>query len=227
MLSKYEYLKSLGEYVYYFQKPDGTKLYGGRGIGSRCLDHIKEKDYDYNWLYILAHNLEKFDKAYEAIESMFLLTNNFEDNKQPAQYKELFIMANFDFMYEQEKESHRDLSRELVQFVSNPESSFFPYITKISVSHQGSPGIKLWSPSHRKKQMWLEAWLPENSEQLPWITILIDPNYKDRLKAFPNFTKAFKQANPKIEVESETSWLRYYVNSKEDLAEEWKSFFSS
>ena len=133
MLSKYEYLKSLGEYVYYFQKPDGTKLYGGRGVGSRCLDHIKEKGYDYNWLHILAHNLEKFDKAYEAIESMFLLTNNFKDNKQPAQYKELFVMANFDFMYEQEKESHRDLSRELVQFVSDPESSFFPYITRISV----------------------------------------------------------------------------------------------
>ena len=227
MLSKYEYLKSLGEYVYYFQKPDGTKLYGGRGVGSRCLDHIKEKGYDYNWLHILAHNLEKFDKAYEAIESMFLLTNNFKDNKQPAQYKELFVMANFDFMYEQEKESHRDLSRELVQFVSNPESSFFPYITRISISQQGSPGIKLWSPSHRKKQMWLEARLPENSEQHPWIMILIDPNYEDRLKAFPNFVKAFEHANPDIEVESGDTWLKYHVNSKEDLAEEWKSFFSS
>ena len=227
MLSKYEYLKSLGEYVYYFQKPDGTKMYGGRGVGSRCLDHIKEKNYDYNWIYILAYNLEKFNKAYEAIESMFLLTNNFKDNKQPAQYKELFVMANFDFMYEQEKENHRDRSRELVQFVSNPESSFFPYITRISISQQGSPGIKMWSTSHRKKQMWLEAWLPESSEQEPYIVINIDPAYKDRLKAFPNFVTAFKQANSNLQVETGESWIKYFVQTKEELAEEWSSFFSS
>ena len=169
MLSKYEYLKSLGEYVYYFVLPDGTKLYGGRGVGSRCLDHIKEKGYEYKWLWILCHNMERFDKAYEAVESLFLLTNNFRDNKQSAQYKELYPMANFDFMYKQELQLYKNKAREIVEFLAKPENGFFPSLNGITILQKKEGGVKFWSTANSKMQMHLVCTIPEKENDKPEI----------------------------------------------------------
>ena len=229
MLSKYEYLKSLGEYVYYFVLPDGTQLYGGRGVGSRCLDHIREKGYEYNWLWILCHNMERFDKAYEAVESLFLLTNNFRDNKQPAQYKELYPMANFDFMYQKELQQYKNKSREIVEFLTKPENGFFPNINVISILQNNPTGVKITSIANRKMQMWLECFIPEDESDRSVITFNMTKNatFDERKASFPDFVESFKAHNPQYQVESGEDSLWFRVDSKEDVVEEWKSFWAN
>ena len=51
--------------------------------------------------------------------------------------------------------------------------------------------------------------------------------YNDRLASFESFAAEFKAHNPQFDVTIESDSLSYKVNSMEDLAEEWRSFFAN
>lgn len=123
-----EFMKTLGQYVYMFER-DGVRKYGGKGVGNRCLDHIKEKGYRVEDCIIVARNLENFnldrkDAASIILESFFIWQNDFEDNKVSGHHKECFIMANLSGLFSGYVDSQRDMFDEMAKLKSHNNHLF-------------------------------------------------------------------------------------------------------
>ena len=75
------FLATLGHYQYGYYpngKFDNTvkPQYDGKGVKSRCLDHLKDKDVDIDNLIIIGRNLEKFTEGRDAIEAVQAATES-------------------------------------------------------------------------------------------------------------------------------------------------------
>jgi hypothetical protein len=129
-----EFFDTLGQYVYCYRGPDGEmkplrigeENYVGKGVGDRCLHHIKDKGYSMDDCFIVACNLEKFnlDKkdASFVLESFLISTFSPKDNSVSGHYKECFVMSSLSFLFENYQRGQRDMFKELHELVSsNPE----------------------------------------------------------------------------------------------------------
>jgi hypothetical protein len=129
-----EFFDTLGQYVYCYRGPDGEmkplrigeEKYVGKGIGDRCLHHIKDKGYSMDDCFIVACNLEKFnlDKkdASFVLESFLISTFNPKDNSVSGHYKECFVMSSLSFLFDNFVNDQRNMFKELNELVnSNPE----------------------------------------------------------------------------------------------------------
>ena len=100
--------------------------YVGKGVGDRCLAHLKEKGYKLEDCVIVARNLEKFnlDKkdASFVLESYLIATTTPADNKVSGHYKECFIMADLSKLFGEYVDSQRNMFQELSDLILlNPE----------------------------------------------------------------------------------------------------------
>ena len=117
-----EFFKELGQYVYMFKKGD---LYVGKGVGDRCLHHLKEKGYSLEDCVIVARNLEKFNRGKNddvsyVLESYLISQLKPKDNKVSGHYqKECFIMADLSFLFGEYVDSQRDMFKELNELVND------------------------------------------------------------------------------------------------------------
>jgi len=108
-----DFWQTLGQYVYGYLK-DGKWQYIGKGNRNRAIQHIKEKDYDINDLYIIAKNLERFDFDRKKDAQSFLLESYLissytpSDNSVSGHYKECFKMAKFSELFNVYTSSQKD-----------------------------------------------------------------------------------------------------------------------
>jgi len=120
------FFETLGQYVYMYRGTTDRPAYVGKGVGDRCLHHLKDKGYAIEDCIIVARNLEKFnlDKkdASFVLESYLIATLEPEDNSVSGHYKECFIMSNLSFLFNEYQESQRDMFAELSDLIaSNPD----------------------------------------------------------------------------------------------------------
>jgi hypothetical protein len=94
-----EFFETLGEYVYEYINDDGEQLYIGKGIGDRCLHHLKSKKFKLQHCYIIACNLEKFETPAYCLESYLIATKNPERNSVSGHHKECFVMTSLSSMF--------------------------------------------------------------------------------------------------------------------------------
>jgi hypothetical protein len=116
------FFETLGQYVYMYRGTTDRPAYVGKGVGDRCLHHLKDKGYKIEDCMIVAKNLERFnlDKkdASFVLESYLIATLNPEDNSVSGHYKECFIMADLSFLFGEYVDSQRDMFAELNALVN-------------------------------------------------------------------------------------------------------------
>ena len=79
------FMQTLGYYQYAYYpngKFDNTvnPQYDGKGVKTRCLDHLKDKPVDIDNLIIIGRNLEKFTECRDAIEAVQAATESMRIN---------------------------------------------------------------------------------------------------------------------------------------------------
>jgi len=123
-----EFFSTLGQYVYCFRGPNGETNYIGKGVGDRCLHHIKDKGYSFEDCTIIARNLERFNlekkDASFLLESYLISTLSPKDNSVGGHYKECFVMANLSFLFDEYSNSQRNMFNEMVEFVEHNRDAF-------------------------------------------------------------------------------------------------------
>ena len=109
--------ETLGQYVYGY-KEDGKFVYIGKGNRNRAQSHVGDKGYDIKNLYIIARNLERFNKRdYQSflLESFLITNESPRDNSVSGHYKECFIMAKMSELFNEFEKSQHD------NFESHPD----------------------------------------------------------------------------------------------------------
>jgi len=95
-----EFFETLGQYIYEYVDNNGLILYVGKGVGDRCLVHLKDKGYVIDHCHIVARNLEKFiDKPSLLLESYMISNRHPQDNIVAGHYKECFKVASLSSMF--------------------------------------------------------------------------------------------------------------------------------
>ena len=99
-----EFFETLGQYIYNYVNEFGEVIYIGKGVGDRCLSHLKSKGYKLDRCNIVARNLEKFnDKPSLLLESFLIERLNPADNSVAGHYKECFNVASLSSMFSEYK----------------------------------------------------------------------------------------------------------------------------
>lgn len=114
--------ETLGQYVYGY-KEDGKWVYIGKGNKNRAQSHVGDKGYNIKDLYIIARNLERFDKQdYQSflLESFLITNESPRDNSVSGHYKECFIMAKMSELFNEfEKSQHDNFESQPDWYVEN------------------------------------------------------------------------------------------------------------
>jgi hypothetical protein len=91
------FFDTLGQYVYQYIDDEGNVYYTGKGNGSRCIAHVKDKGFDHKDCWIVAKNLERFEdkKDWQSflLESYLIQRDQPNTNSVSGHYKDCFIMA--------------------------------------------------------------------------------------------------------------------------------------
>ena len=125
------YMETLGSYVYgyYPEGLSGQAEYIGKGVGTRCLAHVKEKNQDPANLYILGRNLEKYAKstpaeeiASFAAEAAIIAITNPKLNSVSGRYGNLWKPERLDDLYQEWKKQQINPVKESMRFFNeHPE----------------------------------------------------------------------------------------------------------
>ena len=131
-----DFAESLGDYVYGYKNPDTDAWdYIGKGKFKRCLVHVEEKGLDYESLYIIARNLEKFEHKSVAftLESFLISLYNPSINKIDGHYPECFVMAKFSELFDVYKSTQYDNFETLPEWYINNYDVFRGNINVITI----------------------------------------------------------------------------------------------
>jgi hypothetical protein len=216
-----EFFKTLGQYVYMYKGTSERPAYVGKGVGDRCLHHLKDKDYSIEDCIIVAKNLEVFNlekkDASFVLESYLISTLDPEDNSVSGHYKECFIMSSLNFLFNEYQEAQRDMFAELVELISNNPEAF-----KNRVGYTESRGTSYYVETGMREGVYFGIKV-QNKE--PSVTVLIKSN---SAAAFPSLVENVeKNLGSKYELDStSTKNVISFPTTIEDAVELWGSFFS-
>jgi hypothetical protein len=128
-----EFLDTLGQYVYMYD--DGIEiLYVGKGVGDRCLFHLKDKGFNYQQCYIVGRNLESFnDKPSLLLESYLINKHNPTNNAVSGHYKECFDMVSLASLYSEFKSEQYDNFEMLPDWYTENYDMMKGRITKVQM----------------------------------------------------------------------------------------------
>lgn len=125
------FMETLGQYVYAYY-PEGLESqpeYVGKGVDTRCLAHIKEKNQDPANLYIMGRNLEQYSKstpaeeiASFAAEAAYIAILNPKLNSVSGRYGKLWNPTRLDDLYwDWKKEQINPVKESMRFFNEHPE----------------------------------------------------------------------------------------------------------
>ena len=219
-----EFMRTFGKYVYCFTKTDSYKdaYYGGKSgftaTGTRCLDHIKDKGYDYDDIMIIARNLETFDnRPEELLESWLIMTEDFDDNKKSGSHKECFIMGKLSFLFSQHEALQRNMLTEGPRYVLDNEDALS---NRNSVTGTKS-SYKIGSSAIKSCYINIEL---NSTKEFPVVHF---SNNKD-VKEFQKIAQpAFAEEYPDLEVRKNTYGFEVDTESFEQALEMWDEFHRS
>lgn len=176
-----EFFETLGQYIYQYVD-NGKVLYIGKGVGDRCLAHLKDKGYDIDHCYIVARNLEKFkDKPSLLLESYLINLQNPFDNIVAGHYKECFELASLSSMFSDFKSDQFDNFEKFPDwYVDNYQSVFKGCIAKIEI--RSSSILTISAPRNSMYMMWY--WSP--SEEIIKVTFEINQGDDQKLEIIKN-----------------------------------------
>ena len=162
MKPSYEFFETLGQYIYEYVNDDGVVLYIGKGIGDRCLAHVKDKGYDIDHCYIVARNLEKFlNKPSVLLESYLIKTRYPRDNQVAGHYPECFKMASLSSMFADfQSEQFDNFEKFPDWYVDNYQSAFKGKLRAFNIS-----ASNIWVQSSGRNSIYMQwYWYPVEQE---------------------------------------------------------------
>lgn len=122
------FMETLGQYVYAYY-PEGLDTqpeYVGKGVDTRCLSHVKDKDQDPANLYIMGRNLEKYAKstpsediASFAAEAAIIAITNPKLNSVSGRYGKLWNPTRLDDLYTEWKKEQINPVKESMRFYND------------------------------------------------------------------------------------------------------------
>ena len=193
--------------------------YIGKGVGDRCLAHLKDKGYKIEDCIIVAKNLEQFNlnekDASFVLESYLISTLNPEDNSVSGHYKECFIMKDLSFLFGEYVDSQRDMFEEMTTIVSDN-----PDIFKGTVGYTES----------RQSSYVIESGMRENiyfrfkvQTKEPNVTVIFKANNPT---SFPALVKKLeKNLSDTYELDSTSNKNEVsFATTIEDALDLWKAF---
>ena len=171
-----EFFETLGQYIYNYVNEYGVEIYVGKGVGDRCLAHLKDKGYSIEQCNIVARNLEKFnDKPSLLLESFLINQLNPSDNVVAGHYKECFKLASLSSMFSDFKSDQFDNFEQFPEwYVDNYQSAFKGRVREVKIN-SGTTFI-LSNARNSIYMMWY--WAPFEEE----VKVTFEINYGDDQK---------------------------------------------
>ena len=171
-----EFFETLGQYIYNYVNEYGEVIYVGKGVGDRCLAHLKDKGYKIEQCKIVARNLEKFnDKPSLLLESFLIDRLNPADNIVSGHYKECFNVASLSSMFSDFTLDQYDNFEKFPDwYIDNYQSAFKGRVREVKIN-SGTTFI-LSNARNSIYMMWY--WTPNEEE----IKVTFEVNFGDDQK---------------------------------------------
>lgn len=171
-----EFFETLGQYIYSYVNDYGEAIYVGKGVGDRCLAHLKDKGYKLEQCNIVARNLEKFnDKPSLLLESFLINRLNPADNIVSGHYKECFNLASLSSMFSDFTLDQFDNFEKFPDwYIENYNHAFKGRVREVKIN-SGSTFI-LSNARNSIYMMWY--WTPSDEE----IKVTFEVNFGDEQK---------------------------------------------
>lgn len=153
-----EFFETLGQYIYNYVNEYSEVIYVGKGVGDRCLAHLKDKGYSIEQCNIVARNLEKFnDKPSLLLESFLIDRTNPCDNVVAGHYKECFKLASLSSMFSDFKSDQFDNFEQFPEwYVDNYQSAFKGKLRAFNIS-----AGNIWVQSSGRNSIYMQwYWYP-------------------------------------------------------------------
>jgi len=190
------YMETLGSYVYgyYPEGLSGQAEYIGKGVDTRCLAHVKDKNQDPANLYILGRNLEKYAKstpaeeiASFAAEAAIIAITNPKLNSVSGRYGDLWKPERLDDLYQEWKKQQINPVKESMRFYNDhpeiqehvkgmwatgnsfvftsPTSNGIEYILNVTPEVDGFVPVVKVKFSRDKREELREKWIKDNDSE--------------------------------------------------------------
>jgi len=208
------FFETLGQYVYMYRGK-----YVGKGVGDRCLHHLKDKGYKIEDCVIVARNLEKFnlDKkdASFVLESYLIATTNPEDNKVSGHYKECFIMSDLSFLFGEYVDSQRDMFEELTELVNNNAEVF-----KGTMGYTETRGTSFYIETGMRENVYFGIKVQTKEPQITCILKANNPH------AFLALVQKVEKGLPQYQLDSTSNKnvVSFPVETMDEAVALWSSF---
>jgi hypothetical protein len=175
------FFETLGQYVYKYVNDIGLTIYVGKGVGDRCLSHLKDKGYRIDNCYIVARNLEKFaDKPSLLLESFLINQINPADNIVAGHYKECFGVTSLSSMFSDFKSDQFDNFEQFPEWYVENYQGFKGKLRAFNIS-----AGNIWVQSSGRNSIYMQwYWYPNEEE----VKVTYEVGYGDdqRIEAIKN-----------------------------------------
>lgn len=215
------FFESLGQYVYAYISEDGEWLYSGKGNGDRCWNHVNDKQYNPEWCFIVARNLEKFEYKRDwqsfLLESFLIFEKSPKDNSVSGHYKECFVMASLSFLFKQHVDTQRDMFSEMSELVLNNQDVFGG-----RVGFTESRGTSYYVETSMREGIYFGIKVQTKD---PNITILLKANNDKTFPGLVENTESNLGQNYALDTTSVKNVVSFPVESMDEAMELWSAFF--
>ena len=213
-----EFFRTLGQYVYGYKDPDSDEwIYIGKGNGDRCWFSGASRGYDPEHCFIIATNLERFDKSdWQSfiLESYLISKKTPRDNTVSGHYKDCFIMKSLSSLFSAHINEQRDMFMELVELVDNNKKVF-----------EGRVGLT----ESRQSSYYIESRMRENI----YLGIKVDlSNLRISLKCnkggedFRKMKRGLQSILEGRKLQEGSNTVSFFVDTMEEVLQFWTEFHS-
>lgn len=214
------FFETLGQYVYMYKGTKARPSYIGKGVGDRCLHHLKDKGYKIEDCVIIAKNLERFNlerkDASFVLESYLISTLSPKDNSVSGHYKECFIMSNLSFLFSSYVDSQRDMFEELTSLVNeNPD------VFKGTLGYTETRGTSFYLETGMRENIYFGIKVQTKD---PQITCILKSNNPSMFSALVEKTVDNLGDRYDLDSTSNKNQLSFPVQTMEEAMELWSTF---